>query len=1165
MENDENIIFLLGNQFSRDKDPEKIIVEELNLNCTFDEFLDALECKASSKKSRIVIFIDGLEDGEGIRFWNRRFNGFFGKISKRKYLGLILSIKNTYLNETSRDNPNKFNISQEAINKILFKEVTGFDDDYKSPIKLFQSNNINFIDNYFLMPEFDNPHFLKIYLEFLKHNNVDDFQNNLGKYCEIIDTYINVINKSLAHKFGYYGDNLVKEVLNALIRHNCKNLQLMRKDANKLILESLQLYPTFNFKFLDALIKEGILIEKSDEIKISFPIFEYYNIMEYLFENISLSELYDEFKKDTQLCDFIIKKGKIDLGFLEVFFSYIPEKYGIEAYELNDEFKSKKFIHAFLSSLKWRTNINKQKTIKFLKNYVLDDYTLLSKLLEELILLAPVEGHALNAHVLHELLIDMSLAKRDLIWTSLIDSCFNPEYKYINQIIEFTNINDYSTHSDEKILTISIFLIWLLVSNSFELRNKISASLINLLKNRMDLLLDLLKIFADVNDCQIYTRLYAVAYGCATLNHDKEKLDKLALYVYESIFNQGEVYPHILLRDYARNIIEYVINKDSDIENRIIMDKINPPYNSHFPDIPSNQEMNKLRSYGHYTENIFRLIKGEYKDNYYPRENFGCYVFTATFVAWKKCLLKDNIHISDLMNIAIKRTFELCNNLEKQFQADCSSRTVSNYYFKLFIKDKYIWFAYYELLAYICDRYPLSLEEFIDYQKTSKFDFPWNVHIRKFDPTLSNTNINHNINVLQFNDVYKEYHCDNKLNDVNEIPSFEKIILPNITLKNKSFNGILLEGNYNWTSASSDKSLTAKIRSYMISKEKYKKFIAFIKNKNLWENDFFESKEIYEVYNKEFDYSENLKRYYLHEKNKYPKVIETTNGNYCLEPVTVHPVPLEWSKSNKYYIKINPEIYDFSNLKYLMENSFLYNSDGEIAGFDTYELDDNHNLILDKDIILDYLSENEMEIVFAVEFIKNKNVYNGIYYFEDDELVGNLNPNSNELITDTSTLIHFNGFVKNLTLDEFSPLEFFFDEDNLITYTFLFNNISNKAFSNKKLIKKDQKFDNAICDIYFLSKENKVDDNYYDFVVENLGTYNDNYLIDIQTEDDDLILLVNSSKLNVTPNLKSKLFKKYIKPMLEQINYFEFSEDFEEPEEIWDYFERVWDNVERFD
>ena len=82
--------------------------------------------------------------------------------------------------------------------------------------------------------------------------------------------------------------------------------------------------------------------------------------------------------------------------------------------------------------------------------------------------------------------------------------------------------------------------------------------LICLLKERTDVLLDILRLFENVNDPYIFERLYAVAYGCAVRIKENQQLTDLGNYVYETIFkDKEEIYPHILLRDYARGVIEY--------------------------------------------------------------------------------------------------------------------------------------------------------------------------------------------------------------------------------------------------------------------------------------------------------------------------------------------------------------------------------------------------------------------------------------------------------------------------------------------------------------------------------------------------------------------------------------------------------------------------------
>ena len=97
----------------------------------------------------------------------------------------------------------------------------------------------------------------------------------------------------------------------------------------------------------------------------------------------------------------------------------------------------------------------------------------------------------------------------------------------------------------------------------------------------------ILSDFIQVNDPYILERLFAVAYGCCMRNFDRKQIREFALATYEWIFSNDDPPPHILLRDYARNIIELAIQ--SGINSDIDIEKIRPPYQSEWPlfEIPS--------------------------------------------------------------------------------------------------------------------------------------------------------------------------------------------------------------------------------------------------------------------------------------------------------------------------------------------------------------------------------------------------------------------------------------------------------------------------------------------------------------------------------------------------------------------------------------------------
>lgn len=109
---------------------------------------------------------------------------------------------------------------------------------------------------------------------------------------------------------------------------------------------------------------------------------------------------------------------------------------------------------------------------------------------------------------------------------------------------------------------------------------------------RINLVLELLQKFKNIDEPYIKERLFAVAYGVLVKSADAINFKELGEYIYDEIFNQKEVYPNILLRDYAKNCIEFIIKKGINLD--IKKEKIHPPYNSYFPpleNLPSNDEI----------------------------------------------------------------------------------------------------------------------------------------------------------------------------------------------------------------------------------------------------------------------------------------------------------------------------------------------------------------------------------------------------------------------------------------------------------------------------------------------------------------------------------------------------------------------------------------------
>ncbi|MEH7255525.1 hypothetical protein V7111_25790, partial [Neobacillus niacini] len=89
-------------------------------------------------------------------------------------------------------------------------------------------------------------------------------------------------------------------------------------------------------------------------------------------------------------------------------------------------------------------------------------------------------------------------------------------------------------------------------------------------------------------------RLYAAIYGAACNIDNANIIKEVAVIVFKNVFENGKPYPHILMRDYARGVLELAYNKGL-LPNNISPNAFRPPYKSDWPiDNPSKEEIDKL-------------------------------------------------------------------------------------------------------------------------------------------------------------------------------------------------------------------------------------------------------------------------------------------------------------------------------------------------------------------------------------------------------------------------------------------------------------------------------------------------------------------------------------------------------------------------------------------
>ena len=340
-------------------------------------------------------------------------------------------------------------------------------------------------------------------------------------------------------------------------------------------------------------------------------------------------------------------------------------------------------------------------------------------------------SNPLNADFLHKFLLRYEMNRRDYLWTVYINRITWDESDRIVQLIQMYNRGDKLEVRNEKQVELLLTLFgWILTSSNRWLRDYTSKAMIEILKEHFDLCKPLLEKFKDVNDPYVAQRLYGIAFG-ACCKRKTEDLKDIAEYVFETIFNQEKVFPDILLRDYARLIIERFLVENPNYEGIIDRETIIPPYNSDpIPEIDDQHYENN-----DYNGAMLRLVISMRIEHMGGYGDFGRYVF-------QNALSNFDVDMKKMFNFAV---YHIIHDLgfSEDFFGDHDSH-IGGYDRHLTAKTerigkKYQWITMYEMLARISDNCKMVDRWCYPEKEEVLFEGAWEPYVRDFDPTL-NTN-----------------------------------------------------------------------------------------------------------------------------------------------------------------------------------------------------------------------------------------------------------------------------------------------------------------------------------------------------------------------------------------------------------------------------------------
>ena len=602
-------LLFLGTDFNGEN-YETVITSKIGFAGTFPEFLSSFNQIGCQVGSRALLMIDALNEGDHANLWKNRLSGLIKLLKDYPAIGLIVSVRDTYYDDVIPDDIKANNTATVIVHKG-FKGL-----EYEAVKQFCMAYELNLPNVPILTPEFCNPLFLKIICDTLEASGEKEFPKGFNGVSSLFNQYFCVQDKQFEKKRAEYK---YRDVVSASVRllaipiFEAKYNLLSKQEADRMLQTAFPACPSL----LADLIDNNILLKTKSQFseeKEDCVVFCYQRISDFIIAKETIKQYQDweafagSVKEDKALREIIVESHWLYKGILEAFAILIPETYGHEITELirfipkkdlNRNFNScLDFItEAQISSLNWRSieSINKDAIRGFLNSKVcrIDPDVWYYKLAE----LSTIPNHPFNADYFHAMMMRGSMPQRDGTFQFFFngcagyddDKCANP----LRRLIDWAWSDDISVNTDsESARLAAIMLCWLLSSSYIKHRDEATKALVNLLSEKVDVLIEIMRLFEKVDDMYIYERLFAVAYGVALRTSSDEDLEKLARYVYDTIFKHNNPPKDILLRDHARNIVEYAYYKTGF--SGVNMRKVRPPYSSTLPKWPTDEDVEHL-------------------------------------------------------------------------------------------------------------------------------------------------------------------------------------------------------------------------------------------------------------------------------------------------------------------------------------------------------------------------------------------------------------------------------------------------------------------------------------------------------------------------------------------------------------------------------------------
>ena len=1002
-------ILLLGQHFYKGA-PWQQILDQLGLSCKPDDFLCALEIAGQLRGQLAMLAIDALNEGEGRTLWRNHLAGMLADLRRFPGIRASLSVRSTYETLCIPDG-----IAQSDLLSVFH---AGFaDHEYVATKTFFAFYKIKQPSVPLLVPEFQNPLFLKTFCKALNNEGRTEIPSGLRGITAVFDFFIQSINQKLSKPENLDYEPLqqpVPKAVNAIadLMAADKRAYVDRAKAQQSVDQFLPREGNSKSLFFH-LLSEGLLAENrmptSDPEKewIDVVIFAYERFTDHLIakrlldQHVDASDPEAAFVTDGPLNYLSANESSayFNKGILEALSIQVPERFGREFPDLAPHARAFRAIRsAFLESIALRdTSAFSHATDNYINSTVLAYIEGWDDLIEVLLTVSTNPAHPHNARRLHSNLLPKQLAERDSLWTTRISRKLGNQGA-VDRLLDWASSPEGKGYiHDDSLELCGIVLGWFLTSPNRTLRDRATKGLVHLFTECLPILRRVLEHFSSVNDPYVAERMWCVAYGCVLRSRDDKEITELAQLTYDRIFKSGSPPPNILLRDYARGIVELALHKQLAVH--VIKKRIRPPYHSDWSyDIPLMKDLeaqfgwSREKSDKHglaWLSIVISVLHGGDFERYVIGTNSGSFPWSSRPIGSRepargRRFEKEPFSLELARRWIFNRVVELGWTPEKFGEFDSNAERGSNGRRpdkSERMGKKYQWIAYYEFVARVADNFQY-VPSFQD--STAKaYQGPWQVsYARNIDPScLLSADVGDGDKQAWWSPlVYSppsEMEAQDWVKTDSDLPSPE--VLLKVRSPSDGSDWLVLETHRNFEEPagmgqerfdSSFKNVWYMVRSYLVKRSDRERLVRWLSRKSFWGRWMPESTEEYQVLLGEFFWSPV---YRVHDDSYHghdgwtrgrglPARVCVTAEGYLHERVYDCSIP------DAIHLLLPAEaIVEGMGLHWSGKEAQYCGPDGDVIAFDPAALEPGpHALLIKQSVLQRFLDKQGLSLIWTV-------------------------------------------------------------------------------------------------------------------------------------------------------------------------------------------------------